>query len=77
MPTTSLNSKILLLPLGSFEQHGPHLPLDTDTIIIDSVVTRALRELQITGDELRRLLRFQQVTNMQVSPERSAQAPKP
>ncbi len=24
---------ILALPLGSFEQHGPHLPLDTDTRI--------------------------------------------
>ncbi|MEI8399069.1 MAG: creatininase family protein, partial [Actinomycetes bacterium] len=41
MTTTRLNtsnSSVLLLPLGSFEQHGPHLPLDTDTIIIDSVV---------------------------------------
>ena len=38
---------ILLLPLGSFEQHGPHLPFDTDTIIIDSVIELALREAQI------------------------------
>jgi len=51
MPTTGPNSKILLLSLGSFEQHGPHLPLDTDTIIIDSVVTRAMRESQINSDE--------------------------
>jgi creatinine amidohydrolase len=51
MPTTGPNSKILLLPLGSFEQHGPHLPLDTDTIIIDSVVARALREGQIEAAE--------------------------
>ena len=51
MPTTGLNSKILLLPLGSFEQHGPHLPLDTDTIIIDSVVARALREEQIEANK--------------------------
>src|SRR5262245_66338125 len=24
---------VLLLPIGSMEQHGPHLPLDTDTIL--------------------------------------------
>jgi creatinine amidohydrolase len=40
----------LLLPLGSFEQHGPHLPLDTDTIIIDSVIAQALRDSQIDAD---------------------------
>ena len=50
MPTTGLNSKILLLPLGSFEQHGPHLPFDTDTIIIDSVVAQALRDTQINAN---------------------------
>jgi creatinine amidohydrolase len=27
---------ILLIPLGSTEQHGPHLPLDTDTRIADA-----------------------------------------
>jgi len=37
-----MNSQIVLLPLGAWEQHGPHLPLDTDTIIINSVVERAL-----------------------------------
>ena len=50
MSTTSPNSKILLLPLGSWEQHGPHLPFDTDTIIIDSVVTHALRDTQVDAD---------------------------
>lgn len=33
---------ILLLPLGAWEQHGPHLPLDTDTIIISAVVAHSL-----------------------------------
>ncbi|MGP4014208.1 mycofactocin biosynthesis peptidyl-dipeptidase MftE [Streptomyces sp. 4N124] len=28
---------LVLVPLGSFEQHGPHLPLDTDTRIADAV----------------------------------------
>jgi len=50
MKTTSPNSKILLLPLGAWEQHGPHLPFDTDTIIIDSVVTHALRDTQVDAD---------------------------
>ena len=33
---------ILVLPLGSFEQHGPHLPLDTDSVIVAAVVRDAL-----------------------------------
>jgi creatinine amidohydrolase len=35
---------IVLLPLGSWEQHGPHLPLHTDTVIVDAVVEAALRD---------------------------------
>ena len=31
----------LLVPLGSTEQHGPHLPLDTDTRIAAAIATRA------------------------------------
>lgn len=33
--------QLLLLPLGSTEQHGPHLPLDTDTV----VAMRAAQEI--------------------------------
>lgn len=29
--------KIVLLPLGSFEQHGPHLPLTTDSDLVTAV----------------------------------------
>ena len=29
--------KLLVVPVGSLEQHGPHLPLDTDTRIADAV----------------------------------------
>lgn len=32
-----LANKIVLFPLGSFEQHGPHLPLTTDTDIVTAV----------------------------------------
>jgi creatinine amidohydrolase len=33
---------VALLPVGAVEQHGPHLPLGTDTLIADGIVTRAL-----------------------------------
>lgn len=32
-----LADKVVILPLGSFEQHGPHLPLTTDTDIVTAV----------------------------------------
>jgi mycofactocin precursor peptide peptidase len=33
--------RLLVVPLGSLEQHGPHLPLDTDTRIAVAVASRA------------------------------------
>lgn len=36
---------IAVLPLGATEQHGPHLPAETDTIIAEAVATRAARLL--------------------------------
>ena len=32
-----LANKVALFPLGSFEQHGPHLPLTTDTDIVTAI----------------------------------------
>ena len=32
-------STVLAVPLGSLEQHGPHLPLDTDTRIAEALAT--------------------------------------
>ena len=34
---------IVVLPLGSIEQHGPHLPVGTDLIISDEYVDRLLK----------------------------------
>ena len=33
---------ILLIPVGSTEQHGPHLPLATDTMIAEEIAGRAV-----------------------------------
>jgi creatinine amidohydrolase len=36
------SSGIVLLLLGAWEQHGPHLPFDTDTLIIEATTNEAL-----------------------------------
>lgn len=38
----------VVLPLGACEQHGPHLPLDTDARVASAVARRAVAEL--TGE---------------------------
>jgi mycofactocin precursor peptide peptidase len=40
-PWPTVSRPVVLVPLGSTEQHGPHLPLDTDTVVA-SVVCGAL-----------------------------------
>jgi creatinine amidohydrolase len=40
---------ILLQPLGAIEQHGPHLPLNTDSLIATAVAEAAVERV---GDEL-------------------------
>jgi hypothetical protein len=40
---------LVLVPLGSLEQHGPHLPLDTDAAIADAVARRAAGLLEEAG----------------------------
>lgn len=40
---TDVGSPILVVPVGSCEQHGPHLPLHTDTVIA-TALARALAE---------------------------------
>lgn len=36
---------LLVFPLGATEQHGPHLPLATDSILVELVAERAAEEL--------------------------------
>ena len=33
-------SSVLCLPMGSMEQHGPHLPLNTDCVIAEALTRR-------------------------------------
>ena len=40
---------VVLVPLGSTEQHGPHLPFSTDTIIASAVAQRVATDLSIRG----------------------------
>lgn len=39
---------ILVLPIGSIEQHGPHLPVATDTILVDAIAS--LGAERVEGD---------------------------
>ncbi|MFE2992600.1 mycofactocin biosynthesis peptidyl-dipeptidase MftE [Streptomyces sp. NPDC059262] len=51
-PDLEDRAPLVLLPLGSFEQHGPHLPLDTDTAVASAVAGRAAARLRGEVDVL-------------------------
>jgi creatinine amidohydrolase len=36
---------LLVIPLGSIEQHGPHLTVDTDTLSVEAIVEKAVASL--------------------------------
>ena len=42
----------VLLPLGSTEQHGPHLPVQVDTLVAAAVARRAAREERRRGHDV-------------------------
>ncbi|MCR4264920.1 creatininase family protein [Nitratireductor sp. ZSWI3] len=44
------SNRISVLPLGATEQHGPHLPADTDWIIAEGLALRAKRSLPLGLD---------------------------
>lgn len=39
-PFTAIGKPLLLVPVGSCEQHGPHLPVATDTIIAEHLCSQ-------------------------------------
>jgi mycofactocin system creatininase family protein len=41
----TIGAGLVLVPVGSVEQHGPHLPLETDTIIASAVATTTAERL--------------------------------
>lgn len=45
LPPEARRDWIVVLPLGAHEQHGPHLPFETDTLIADGIVTRLAASL--------------------------------
>ena len=42
---------VVLVPLGSTEQHGPHLPLDTDTTVASVVAAELAVRLAADGTD--------------------------
>ncbi|MFC7404739.1 mycofactocin biosynthesis peptidyl-dipeptidase MftE [Georgenia alba] len=45
----NVGAPVVLLPVGSTEQHGPHLPLDTDTVVAEAVATALAKRAGATG----------------------------
>ena len=43
--TVDASRAVTVLPLGATEQHGPHLPLSVDTVLVEGVVNAALPHL--------------------------------
>ncbi len=48
-PVVHDRAPLVLVPIGSVEQHGPHLPLATDTVIAAEVTSLASRQLLRRG----------------------------
>lgn len=45
LPPDARRDWIAVLPLGAHEQHGPHLPFETDALIAEGLVERIIKEL--------------------------------
>jgi creatinine amidohydrolase len=46
------DDSVLVVPIGSIEQHGHHLPVATDTILVDAVVSRTGEHLTENDDNI-------------------------
>lgn len=62
--TNEKSGAIAVLPLGATEQHGPHLPFETDTIIASGIVEHVKKQLPESLD-----VRFLPVEAVGYSPE--------
>jgi len=40
-----INNRRIIIPLGAIEQHGPHLPITTDTIIADYLANQISKKI--------------------------------
>lgn len=45
IPPDDERGKVILIPIGHTEQHGPHLPLCVDTLIIEAVACGTARQI--------------------------------
>jgi len=52
LPPDSACGKVILIPIGHTEQHGYHLPLSVDTIIIDSIAQGAASQVATRSEAL-------------------------
>ena len=48
-PDLAAGVDVVLVPLGACEQHGPHLPFDTDAVIASTVAQQATARLRAEG----------------------------
>jgi creatinine amidohydrolase len=49
LDTSARDQAILILPVGSTEAHGPHLPLETDVLISEAMAAEGVRSLRASG----------------------------
>jgi creatinine amidohydrolase len=43
---------IVILPIAAIEQHGPHLPVEVDSMLGETVAARTAEKLQAAGEEV-------------------------
>jgi creatinine amidohydrolase len=46
------NNAIVILPIASIEQHGPHLPVEVDSMLGETVAARTAEKVQAKGQEI-------------------------